>query len=55
MEGGTGFDLHRLLLQGLFLAPQMVAESLIGADLVARPSPALAFPFSPRRLMTAAI
>ncbi|MBL6798368.1 MAG: methionine gamma-lyase family protein, partial [Synechococcus sp. BS307-5m-G39] len=34
-EGGTGFDLHRLLLQGLFLAPQMVAESLIGADLVA--------------------
>ena len=22
-EGGTGFDLHRLLFQGLFLAPQM--------------------------------
>jgi cystathionine beta-lyase family protein involved in aluminum resistance len=35
-EGGTGFDLHRLLFQGLFLAPQMVAEALIGADLVAR-------------------
>ncbi|NKB75105.1 MAG: aluminum resistance family protein [Synechococcus sp. s2_metabat2_7] len=34
-EGGSGFDLHRLLLQGLFLAPQMVAEALIGADLVA--------------------
>ena len=34
-EGGTGFDLNRLLLQGLFLAPQMVAEALIGADLVA--------------------
>ena len=34
-EGGTGFDLHRLLLQGLFLAPQMVTEALIGADLVA--------------------
>ena len=24
-EGGTGFDLQRLVLQGLFLAPQMVA------------------------------
>jgi cystathionine beta-lyase family protein involved in aluminum resistance len=34
-EGGSGFDLHRLLLQGLFLSPQMVAEALIGADLVA--------------------
>ena len=34
-DGGTGFDLHRLLFQGLFLAPQMVAEALIGADLVA--------------------
>ena len=34
-EAGTGFDLHRLLFQGLFLAPQMVAEALIGADLVA--------------------
>ncbi|MEB3265656.1 MAG: methionine gamma-lyase family protein, partial [Cyanobacteriota bacterium] len=34
-EGGTGFDLHRLLFQGLFLAPQMVAEALIGAELTA--------------------
>ena len=34
-EGGTGFDLNRLLFQGLFLAPQMVAEALICADLVA--------------------
>ena len=34
-EGGTGFDLQRLMLQGLFLAPQIVAEALIGADLVA--------------------
>ncbi|MFM9109432.1 MAG: aminotransferase class I/II-fold pyridoxal phosphate-dependent enzyme, partial [Prochlorococcaceae cyanobacterium] len=34
-EGGTGFDLHRLLFQGLFLAPQMVAEALIGAELAA--------------------
>ena len=35
-EGGTSFDLNRLLFQGLFLAPQMVAEALIGAELVAR-------------------
>ncbi|MCP9850364.1 methionine gamma-lyase family protein [Cyanobium sp. Morenito 9A2] len=34
-EGGTGFDLHRLLFQGLFLAPQMVAEALVSAELVA--------------------
>ncbi|MFM8258278.1 MAG: methionine gamma-lyase family protein, partial [Vulcanococcus sp.] len=34
-EGGTGFDLHRLLFQGLFLAPQMVTEALLCADLVA--------------------
>ncbi len=35
-EGGTSFDLNRLLFQGLFLAPQMVAEALIGAELVAQ-------------------
>ena len=34
-EGGTSFDLNRLLFQGLFLAPQMVAEALISAELVA--------------------
>ncbi|BBL86132.1 Cystathionine beta-lyase family protein (chromatophore) [Paulinella micropora] len=34
-KGGTGFDLYRLVFQGLFLAPQMVAEALIGAELVA--------------------
>jgi cystathionine beta-lyase family protein involved in aluminum resistance len=34
-EGGTGFDLHRLLFQGLFLAPQMVSEALLCSDLVA--------------------
>ncbi len=34
-NAGSGFELNRLVLQGLFLAPQMVAESLIGADLVA--------------------
>ena len=46
-EGGTGFDLHRLLLQGLFLAPQMVAEALIGADLVAGVFADLGFPVQP--------
>tara|TARA_Y100001968_G_scaffold212345_1_gene195489 strand:- start:63309 stop:64577 length:1269 start_codon:yes stop_codon:yes gene_type:complete len=34
-EGGIGFDLNRLVLQGLFLAPQMTAEALIGADIIA--------------------
>ena len=34
-EGGTSFDLNRLLAQGLFLAPQMVAEALICSELVA--------------------
>ncbi|MFM1901536.1 MAG: hypothetical protein RLZZ216_2112 [Cyanobacteriota bacterium] len=46
-EGGTGFDLHRLVLQGLFLAPQMVAEALIGADLVAGTFAALGYSVQP--------
>ncbi len=46
-EAGSGFDLHRLLLQGLFLAPQMVAEALIGADLVAAVFADLGFPVQP--------
>ena len=46
-EGGTGFDLQRLVLQGLFLAPQMVAEALIGADLVAGVFERLGFPVNP--------
>ena len=33
-EGGVTFDLNRTILQGLFLAPQMVAEALIGADII---------------------
>ena len=33
-EGGITFDLNRSILQGLFLAPQMVAESLIGAEII---------------------
>ena len=46
-EGGTGFDLQRLVLQGLFLAPQMVAEALIGADLVAGAFQRLGFAVNP--------
>ena len=32
---GTNFDLNRLILQGIFLAPQFVSEALIGSDLIA--------------------
>jgi cystathionine beta-lyase family protein involved in aluminum resistance len=46
-EGGTSFDLNRLLFQGLFLAPQMVAEALIGAELVASTFSRLGFPVKP--------
>lgn len=46
-EGGTGFDLYRLLFQGLFLAPQMVAEALIGAELVASVFSALGYAVQP--------
>ena len=46
-EGGSGLDLHRLLLQGVFLAPQMVAEALIGADLVAAVFADLGYPVQP--------
>ena len=35
IDAGTGFNLNRLVLQGLFLSPQMVAESLIGSDIIA--------------------
>ena len=47
-EGGTSFDLNRLLFQGLFLAPQMVAEALIGSELVAQLFSQLGFAVSPR-------
>jgi cystathionine beta-lyase family protein involved in aluminum resistance len=46
-EGGTGFDLHRLLFQGVFLAPQMVAEALISAELVAQAFQSLGYVVSP--------
>ncbi len=47
-EGGTGFDLQRLLFQGLFLAPQMVAEALIGAELTAAVFSDLGYAVQPR-------
>ena len=46
-EGGTSFDLNRLLAQGLFLAPQMVAEALICSELVAAVFSDLGYPVQP--------
>ena len=46
-DGGTSFDLNRLLFQGLFLAPQMVSEALICAELVAAVFADLGFPVHP--------
>ncbi len=46
-ESGINFDLNRLILQGLFLAPQMVSEALIGADLVAGVFAKLGFAVQP--------
>jgi cystathionine beta-lyase family protein involved in aluminum resistance len=46
-EGGTGFDLHRLLFQGLFLAPQMVSEALLCAELTAAVFEGLGYPVNP--------
>lgn len=47
-EGGTSFDLNRLLFQGLFLAPQMVAEALICSELVAQVFSDLGYAVNPR-------
>ncbi|MBE9172384.1 aminotransferase class I/II-fold pyridoxal phosphate-dependent enzyme [Cyanobium sp. LEGE 06143] len=47
-EGGTSFDLNRLLFQGLFLAPQMVAEALICSELVAQVFSDLGYATQPR-------
>lgn len=46
-RGGTTFNLNRLILQGLFLAPQMVSEALIGADLIAATFSKLGFQVNP--------
>ncbi len=47
INGGTGFGLNRVVLQGLFLAPQMVTEALIGADLIAGVFEKLGFKVKP--------
>ena len=47
-EGGITFDLNRIILQGLFLAPQMVAEALIGADIISSAFSDLGFEVFPK-------
>tara|TARA_Y100001970_G_scaffold285458_1_gene405322 strand:- start:32818 stop:34095 length:1278 start_codon:yes stop_codon:yes gene_type:complete len=49
-SAGSGFNLERLFLQGLFLAPQMVSEALIGADLVAATFQKLGYEVNPTPL-----
>ncbi len=46
-QGGSGFDLNRLVLQGLFLAPQMVSEALIGAEIISSAFLKLGFDVNP--------
>ena len=47
-EGGITFDLNRSILQGLFLAPQMVAEALIGAEIISTTFSELGFQVLPK-------
>ena len=46
-EGGITFNLNRTILQGLFLAPQMVTESLVGAEIIASAFSELGFQVMP--------
>jgi len=46
-EGGITFNLNRTILQGLFLAPQMVTEALIGAEIVSKAFSDLGFQVLP--------
>ncbi len=46
-QGGSGFDLYRTVLQGLFLSPQMVGEALISAELVSHVFQSLGFDVQP--------
>ena len=46
-EGGITFNLNRTILQGLFLAPQMVAEALIGAEIISNAFKDLGFQVMP--------
>ncbi|NJM48467.1 MAG: methionine gamma-lyase family protein [Alkalinema sp. RU_4_3] len=45
--GGATFDQHRLMYQGLFLAPQMVGEAMKGNHLVAYVMDSLGYPVNP--------
>ncbi len=47
-EGGTTFDLSRLLFQGLFLAPQVVGEAVKIGHLAAQVFQDLGYPVSPQ-------
>jgi cystathionine beta-lyase family protein involved in aluminum resistance len=46
-EGGATFDQHRLMFQGLFLAPQMVAEAIKGNHLTSYVFAKLGYPVNP--------
>ncbi len=46
-HGGATFDQHRLLFQGLFLAPQMVGEAMKGNHLTALVFQQLGYPVNP--------
>ena len=46
-HGGATFDQHRLLFQGLFLAPQMVGEAMKGNHLTAHVFQQLGYPVNP--------
>jgi cystathionine beta-lyase family protein involved in aluminum resistance len=48
--GGATFDQHRLMYQGLFLAPQMVGEAMKGNHLVAYVMDRLGYPVNPAPL-----
>ncbi len=59
-KGGATFDQNRLILQGLFLAPQMVGEAMKGTHLTAHVFEQLGYPvnplpFAPRRDVIQAI
>jgi len=47
-EGGITFNLNRIILQGLFLAPQMVAEALIGSEIISSAFGELGFEVLPK-------
>jgi len=49
--GGATFDQHRLLFQGLFLAPQMVGEAMKGNHLTAYIFDQLGYPVNPLPLV----